>query len=449
MTDAKRTYRFIFAGSSRLAEPANRQHKARLGLWLVLALFGFGFVPASAQAREAPSVAVQSNAPGWVTVIWEHSGKGISHYLVQRQQPAYTWVFKTHVGSHTDMGLQAGATYNYRVCAVDADGKETCSPWIKVTTMAPESSGGLAIPTITSREAFPDRIRLSWSSATKYGSFNVRYSEKGARAIQVNVKGSVTYGAYEARNLLPGRTYVFGVQGCNWGLLGSSCSGWRTIEVNTPLPPPPPPSAPVISTSAATERRIILTWQTNAAERITRTVVERDGRLHDERAAATGRLDDTVRPNTVYTYRVCVTNETGTACSDVVTAMAKPVAPSPLANVTFTPSRFSGAPGGGLSREAARIKTVIRATWRNTDTPGQFITLEREDRLPLDRIRVGPSWVEVKQISAKNDPTEIATEIKLGGVEIGTRQGNSYRVCAVVPALGKAGKVCSTPFTMP
>ena len=420
----------------------------RLTLLLLFTLLALGSAPASVNGQEAPSISVQSNAPGWVTVTWEHPGTGVSKFLVQRQEPAYTWVFEINAHSHTDMGLNAGTLYKYRVCAVDSSDNETCSPWISVTTMSPPSSGGLAIPTITRQEAGTNYIKLWWSSTTKYGSFNVRWSETGARARQVNVKGNVTSGGYEARDLLPGRSYVFGVQGCNWGLLGSSCSGWRVVEINTSLPPPPPPTAPEVSAAATGERQIVLTWPVVEAERITRTVIERDGRAHNDRASAINRYEDAVRPNTEYTYRVCVTNDTGSACSNTLTAMAKPVAPSALANVNFTQSRFSGGPASGGLREQARIKNIVTATWRNTNIPGQFITLEREDRVPLDPIRVGPSWVEVKRLSAKTDPTEIWAN-KPTGTELGTRQGNTYRVCAVVPALGNQGRVCSSSFTLP
>jgi hypothetical protein len=406
---------------------------------------------ATVHAAEEPSVTAISNAPGWVTVYWKHSGRGATNYLVQRQEPPYTWVFETNDGHHTDMGLKASTTYNYRVCAVDEAGNMACSTWKPVTTMAPESSGGLSVPVIISQDVTPDRISLSWTSTTRYGSFNVRWFDKATpnAAGQVNVKGSVTYGSYEIRNLRPGRLYVVLIQGCNWGLLGSSCSGWRGTEVQMPLPqppPPPPPTAPTLTASASSARQIVLSWGVNEAERITRTVIERDGRPISERTAAMNRFDDTVRPNTEYTYRVCLTNQTGTACSNTITAMAKPVMPSALANVTFTQQKFSGAPGGPLSREAMRIKTVVRGNWRNTETPGQFITLEREDRGPTGPIQIGQSWTEVKQISAKTDPTEIWTEVKTGA-QFGVREGNTYRVCTVVPALGKAGKVCSAPIT--
>jgi hypothetical protein len=410
-----------------------------LSLMLLFGCVATGF------AQEAPSVSAQANAPGWITVIWEHSGRGVTHYQVERQDPPFTWVFTNYVGKHTDMGLKAGTTYKYRVCAVDAADKPTCSPWISVTTMPPESSGALSVPVITGQEAQPDRIRISWSSTSRYGSFNVRYSRRGSPAAQVNVTGNITYGSYEARNLEPGQTYVFGVQGCNRGLFNSTCSNWRAFEVQTPLPPPPPPTPPTLTAAAAGARQIALNWNVNEAERITRTVIERDGRPLQDQAGPVNRFDDAVRPNTEYSYRVCLTNQTGTACSNVVTAIGKPVAPSALANISFTQSRFSGAPGGGLSREGARIKTVVRANWRNTETPGQFIILEREERGATGPIQAGVSWVEVKRISAKADPVEIAIELGSFGGELGFRQGTTYRVCALVPGLARIGKVCSAP----
>jgi hypothetical protein len=346
------------------------------------------------------------------------------------------------------MGLKASTTYKYRVCAVDYDDEETCSPWIAVTTMPPESSGGYAVPVFTGHEVTPNRIRISWSSTTRYGSFNVRWSEKGSRAGQENVRGNGTSGSFEARGLVPGRTFVFLVQGCNWGLLGSGCSGWAGVELSTPLAPPPHPTAPAVTASASSATQIGLSWPLIEAERIVRTVIERDGRKHVERTGVLSRYDDSVRANTQYAYRVCLTNQTGTACSGAVTAMGRPAVPSALANVTFTRSRSSGAAGGSLSGDSARIRTYVRSSWRNVGTPGEFITLERQDRGPADPIRIGTFWTEVNRISAKTDPTEIVAEARPGGPQVGIREGNIYRVCTLVPALGRAGKVCSDPSAL-
>lgn len=305
-----------------------RKQRTVFCLLRVFGLLAFGFVPTLVKGLEDPSVMVQANGPGWITVSWEHTGRDTAHYLVQRQEPAFTWVFVINTHSHTDMGLKASTTTTI-----------ACAQWITTTTKRVRR--GLALrrwrrkvptltrcPVYTGHEIAPDRIRISWSSTTRYGSFNVRWSEKGTRAGQHNVRGNGTSGSFEAHGLVPGRTFVFLVQGCNWGLLGSGCSGWAVVELSTPLPLPPRPSAPAVTASASGPSQIVLSWRVIEAERIGRVVIERDGRKHVEREGAPSRYDDSVRPNTEYAYRVCLANETGTACSGAVTAMASPRRPA-------------------------------------------------------------------------------------------------------------------------
>jgi len=99
-------------------------------------------------------------------------------------------------------------------------------------------------------------------------------------------------------------------------------------------------------------------------------------------------------------------------------------------------------------------------SWRKPDfskgeIPGQFITVEREDRVITGRKGVIASqqfvnaWMEISRIRAKGDPTSVAVDVTPAGPELGTKTGNNYRLCAVVPALGAAGKACSAPVTVP
>lgn len=413
-----------------------------------LGLLAFGFAPTLVKAQDPPSVQVQPNSPGWITVAWEHVGEDTDHYVVERKDPDLKKRYLANVNFDIFKDHKASTTYSYRVCAVDSNNEENCSPWISVTTPPAEGSSSYSAPVFGDHYIAPDRIRISWSSTTRYGSFNVRWAEKGSRHGQENVRGNGTSGSFEVRGLVPGRTFEFLVQGCNWGLLGSGCSSWSGVELSTPLPPPPHPTAPAVTASASGATHIVLSWPLIEAERIVRTVIERDGGKHVAHSGVLSRYDDSVRANTQYAYRVCLTNQTGTACSGVITAMGQPVVPSALADVTFTQTRSSGAAGGRLSRNSARMRTRLRATWRNVGTPGEFITLERQDRGPTDPIRVGTFWTEVNRISAKTDPTEIEASIRPPGPQIGIREGNIYRICSLVPALGRAGKVCSRPSAL-
>ena len=213
----------------------------RTALYVLLA---FGFAPTLVKAQDPPSVQVQPNSPGWITVAWEHIGEDIDHYLVQRQTPELAKRYSANVNFDIYKDHQASTTYNYRVCAVDSSNEENCSPWISVTTPPAEGSSTYSKPVFGDHDIAPDRIRISWTSMTRYGSFNVRWSEKGTRAGQENVRGNGTSGSFEVRGLAPGRTFVFLVQGCNWGLLGSGCSGFAGVELSTPLEPPPHPLRP-------------------------------------------------------------------------------------------------------------------------------------------------------------------------------------------------------------
>jgi hypothetical protein len=112
---------------------------------------------------------------------------------------------------------------------------------------------------------------------------------------------------------------------------------------------------------------------------------------------------------------------------------------------------------GGRSPDGAFVLPptyFVSITWRNTATPGVFLTVERNDEI----IRRNPDpnspvqwfrqsfWNEVERLPTGTDPTS-ATVYEPDQFNLSA--GNTYRVCAVVPALGDAGKVCSEPVSLP
>jgi len=115
-----------------------------------LTLLAFGAFPESVNGQEAPRTLIQANAPGWITVHWEHTGQDVYWFEVHRQDPPYTensFVFLAksvnRADSLTDKNLKADTTYKYRVCAVYAS-SWTCADWVSVRTLSPPppSSGG-------------------------------------------------------------------------------------------------------------------------------------------------------------------------------------------------------------------------------------------------------------------------------------------------------------------
>ena len=154
-------------------------------------------------------------------------------------------------------------------------------------------------------------------------------------------------------------------------------------------------------------------------------------------------------PNTEYAYQVCFVEKITLIkkCSREILAKGKPIAPSAPADVTLSIAQKQVSQPG--TSTLPQTRTIISARWRNTETPGEFITLEREDRVQLDRLRVGASWTELQRISSKNSPTDISAVVTPERVEVGAQQGNSYRVCAVVPSLGPSGRMCSPAVSRP
>ncbi|MGE0827555.1 MAG: hypothetical protein AB7G75_35200 [Candidatus Binatia bacterium] len=336
----------------------------------------------SAEGDEAPLARTFPNAPGWITVIWEHSGKGVYGFVVERQGPPYTEEAILAVATlndptreFTDMNLQASTTYNHRVCAV-YDYHRTCSQWARASTLAPPPSS-------------------------------------------------------------------------------SKAGGGKP-----PPPSAPPLSTPVLKATPNSGKVIYLEWDYSYADRLTSMALYRDGQFIFD-GAIPGNFtrshgDVVLRFNTEYTYKLCFSNpDEKDKCSEPVTAMGAPVPPTAPADVRVATAKRSGSVAlGGAVR--LRPKSVIDVTWRNTDVPGQFLTVEGLDtHIPGDIVaggvlRTAPQqrWIEARRVSAQDDPTSLSMDLPRSLISSDTGL-TTYRVCAVVPTLGDGGKVCSSPVSLP
>ena len=83
---------------------------------------------------EAPSsVGSFPNAPGMVTITWEHSGEDVFWFVVELESPATFWLPDRDKRVWSITGLQPATTYRFRVCAVHAFDR-SCSDFTTVTT---------------------------------------------------------------------------------------------------------------------------------------------------------------------------------------------------------------------------------------------------------------------------------------------------------------------------
>jgi hypothetical protein len=221
---------------------------------------------------------------------------------------------------------------------------------------------------------------------------------------------------------------------------------------------------PVLSATQRSAAEIVLRWEfPGYADRLTSAKLYRDGRFIYE-ALTPGNFDsdhvDGVRPNTEYSYKLCFANPDEEQCSDPLKAMPKPVAPTAPADVRVARVDLPGGTTAGGSA-LLRPSPSIQVTWRNTTIPGQFLTVEREDvriarnsdpNSAIEFVRQS-FWNEVERLSAKSDPVSALVDAP-GGPNLATNptireEGKTFRVCAVAPALGAPGKVCSQPAALP
>lgn len=370
------------------------------GFLYSITLLAFGSASLRALAQEVPSISVRPNSPGWITVYWSHSGFNVSYLYLDRQDlPSPYKLGLGASGQITDAGLHPSTTYKYRVCAVYGN-SPTCSGWASATTFPPQSSPP-----------------------------------------------------------------------------SNSSSGGT--------PPPPPPKhqlrTPNLTATSTAPNFITLHWGSDSSDLYTLGNVQlyRDGQItYDAKKyggfvadySDGGKMYDSatkqwsgqpLRPNTEYSYKVYFIGfgeaQGQTTWSKDIIAIGKPIAPTAPGNVLFNKIRVPG----GRRGVAATLRTVINVSWRNPDIskgeiPGQYITVEREDRVMtggkavLSRLFTN-AWIQIlPPIKAKGDPTETALDLTSPGPPNPMdHPGNNYRVCSLVPALGAAGKVCSPPTTVP
>ena len=211
----------------------------RISLTALLFLLTVGSVQA-----ESPLVNVRPVAPGGIAIDWSHSFDAAEGITLERENPAFTWVFVALNNTFIDLGLQPAHIYKYRVCAKYAQTFD-CAPWLAAQTLPPPPPDSpLEVPRFTNVSASPNSVTVNWESSTAYDFYQVRWAENGHGDAQNKVKGK----SFTANVLNQDTgTYHFIIQGCHSGLIGSGCSRFSApIEVSTHVPPPPPPPPPSI-----------------------------------------------------------------------------------------------------------------------------------------------------------------------------------------------------------
>lgn len=315
----------------------------------------------------------------------------------------------------------------------------------------------------------PGMIVLRWEhSFEDVAGFVVERQEPTGQIIQVLTVNSPT-DQWADSFLQPSTTYNHRV--CALYEYGFECSEWVSTttrprethggsgSTQPSTPPPPPLSTPVLTARGVGTKNVACEWDYQYADRLTSMALYRDDELIFDGAIpgnfTSTHADLTPRFNTAYTYKLCFSNpDEQNKCSEPVVAKPLPVAPTAPADVSVLRNPVSSE---SSSHGAFRLRPrhTMTISWRNTDIPGEFITVEALDTFPGDAmdgglLYAGPQerWIEVARVSAKSDPTSQTIDIPRAVIST-TQQLTTFRVCAVVPELGDGGKACSAAVTLP
>ena len=153
-----------------------RQTTRTLAILAGVASIFFGAI--AADASEAPSVKVQANAPGWITVTYNHSGTGgVQWYQIERQGGGGGTLYSPN-GQFTDNHLTPNTPYSYRVCAVYEANDRACSDWVGATTLPdPGKPANYDPPIIIDYQFATDSIKVTWGKTGDYDKILARIED--------------------------------------------------------------------------------------------------------------------------------------------------------------------------------------------------------------------------------------------------------------------------------
>ena len=209
--------------------------------------------------------------------------------------------------SYTDTGLNSGATYTYRLSAIDASGTSAASSTASALTLS-------VAPAITATVISASEIDLSWTPSTGATSYKLERSIDGGVTWSALATQSTT--TYNNTGLTASTAYQYRVSASS----AAGTSALSTVASGTTLPPTPTSFAQAVA--SATE--IDLSWTpviSATSYKIERSLNGTTWTALSPSPALTGASnnynDIGLSAGTSYTYRISTVNAVGTSTAVV------------------------------------------------------------------------------------------------------------------------------------
>jgi fibronectin type 3 domain-containing protein len=298
----------------------------------------FDFANAQDLDPAAPTglTATTGGEEGEVDLAWEANTElDLDHYRVERDEdPGFPapFSFTAALNAATDGGLTPGATYHYRVFAVDVAGNESGPSNVDsavAQNLPPAAPMGLVAVTGTNEgeiditwDASPepdiDRYMLERSTAPDF--------DPGSEPFE----GAVTY--FTDSGLLPGETYYYRVYAID---VGGNVSPPSESDFADAQDLPPAAPADLVAASGTDEGSIDLVWIANGEPDIDHYRVERDDNPgfsspDSFTSDVSEAIDGGLVPGDTYHYRVFAVDVAGNESgpSNVDSAVAQDLPPA-------------------------------------------------------------------------------------------------------------------------
>ena len=383
------------------------------------------------------------------SLAWTPSEGATSYTLTRINPDSSTYDFPgiTSVLA-LDTGLTNGATYAYRVKAVNSLGE---SPESNAVSVKPTGAAPSAAPTVAGASG-NGYARLWWTPVAGATSYTIT---RNGSELAANLPLYIPASPYYDNGLTNNHAYTYQVFGVNSSGAGPSS---KTITLTPSAPPPPPPHAPSTPTLQGTAGDSFnqLSWTPSSsatAYGLSRSDV---GVIYF--GPQTNYQDNSAVNGVSYTYTVSASNGAG--------------ASHPSNSVTLTPAAtvtaptITGPPGSVAQIEGTSVTLSVTATgtapltyqWWNLGGAIAGATGSSYTIPWLQPVNAGAYWVVVSNSagSASSQPTpsiitvnQVTVTTGPASISVAVGQPASFSVVATFATsyrwFGPAGQLVNTP----
>ena len=328
---------------------------AALMLVISMAFIGSGMA-GSAQAQGAsnaiPSINLDSNEPGQLTITWQAPERAPTDYRLMWANtnlgfPSYKNPNEAERANEYPLGdvtaltlsnLTPGDSYKVKIRSryynADRTVRESSGPWTSTATQRVKDHPPAAPTGLAASQVSHDSLTLTWDDpqdANITGYRVMRGPDAGSLSTLADTQSDST--SFTDSTVEPETTYHYGVLALSQDGDGAQ----STTSVTTPAEPQPdPPAAPTGLTASDIEHdSLTLTWDDPEDDSITGYRVLRGPDADnlstletDTESVSTEYEDDTVEAETTYHYALVAMSQDGNSVQSNAISATTPAAPS-------------------------------------------------------------------------------------------------------------------------